>query len=301
MTFSDSRIVDALKKDWNPVWESVSPVREVTFDLGEGRNVTGTVGGEIAIYFCDDQGNVFDILPALQSPAATLKAMESAVAFYQKHDGKIRADAVAKHHRTRLRSTLEEIFKTHPERFTSPNEKGQLLPLDTENSKIESVEAQQAFPGTAANEAYRQKAINTALDQATYDMRLMVLSKVAMSTPSEGKITVVEPGGRGYYHWQVDQAFCGIVPDWASLINRVEYPKEEWPWVNFAPRQTVGEVEVLPNRAQIHPLSNIAWNTDLKQPKAWQRLLFEGILHQPIGGGKFKYDSESLEALSIIE
>ena len=49
----------------------------------------------------------------------------------------------------------------------------------------------------------------------------------------------------------------------------------------------------------VHPLGS--WTAELKQPSGWKRLLFEGILHQPLGGGKFKYDSESLQALSIIE
>ena len=71
-----------LMNDFIPVWESVAPVRTVTFDLGEGRKLKGSVSGEIAIYFCDTDGKVFDILPALQSPAATLVAMKEAKRFY---------------------------------------------------------------------------------------------------------------------------------------------------------------------------------------------------------------------------
>ena len=67
-----------LKDDFVPVWESVAEVKTVTFDLGEGRSFRGSISGEIAIYFCDVDGVVLDILPALQSPAATLQAMKEA-------------------------------------------------------------------------------------------------------------------------------------------------------------------------------------------------------------------------------
>ena len=86
MTFSDSRIVKLLSDDFIPVWEAVAPVREVTFDLGDGRSVSGAVGGEIVIYFCTPEGKVFDVLPALQSPAATRLAMKRALEFHKKNN-----------------------------------------------------------------------------------------------------------------------------------------------------------------------------------------------------------------------
>ena len=66
MTFSDNRVVRLLKEKFISVWTSVAPVQTATFDLGGGRSVKGTVGGEIALYFCRPDGKVFDILPALQ-------------------------------------------------------------------------------------------------------------------------------------------------------------------------------------------------------------------------------------------
>lgn len=87
MTFSDSHIVKLLQRDFIPVWESVAPVKTVIFDLGEGRSFKGSVSGEIAVYFCTPEGLLFDILPALQSPAATLAAMKGALEFYQTHQG----------------------------------------------------------------------------------------------------------------------------------------------------------------------------------------------------------------------
>lgn len=84
VTFSDSHIVDFVQQNFIPVWESVSEVTTVVYDLGEGREVRATMNGEIALYFCRPDGKVFDIVPALQSPKTTLEAMKRAIAFYQK-------------------------------------------------------------------------------------------------------------------------------------------------------------------------------------------------------------------------
>ncbi len=78
MTFSDRRIVEFVTKHFIPVWESVAPVSIATFELGDGRILKGTVGGEIAVFFCLPDGRTFDILPALQSPTVTLRAIEAA-------------------------------------------------------------------------------------------------------------------------------------------------------------------------------------------------------------------------------
>ena len=271
MTFSDSRIAEALTRDWIPVWESVSPVKEVTFDLGEGREVRGTVGGEIAIYFCDEKGKVFDILPALQSPAATLEAMQEALKFYKSQGGMIGQKAVRSYHLREMRSFLEtvEVPPASREDLYSPDlvtggiELGFSLSPEEEATveEMRRLPARRLFPETATGEADRENKISEAPDEATRDLRIMSESKAFANPRSEGKITIVEPGGRGYYRWQVRRAFCGIPPE--------------------------GSVR--------------EWDASLKSPKGWQRLLFEEILHQPLGGGKFKYDTESLEALSIIE
>ena len=84
MTFSDKRVVDLVSERMIPVWESVAPVSVATFDFGDGRSVKGTMGGEIAIYFCRPDGKVFDILPALHSPHVTYWAIKNALEFFDK-------------------------------------------------------------------------------------------------------------------------------------------------------------------------------------------------------------------------
>lgn len=83
MTFSDKRIVEFVTKHFVPVWESVAPVSTATFDLGDGRSLKGTVGGEIAIFFCFPDGRAFDVLPALQSPNVTFRAIQEAQGHYE--------------------------------------------------------------------------------------------------------------------------------------------------------------------------------------------------------------------------
>lgn len=127
MTFSDKRIVDLVNDRFIPVWESVSPVRTAVFDLGDGKSVKGTVGGEIAIYFCRPDGKVFDILPALQSPRVTLNAIRAAADFYAQTQAK--DDAVFALHRSRpsmfqippfpLPTSPTNIFSPYPDRATA--------------------------------------------------------------------------------------------------------------------------------------------------------------------------------------
>lgn len=62
-----------------PVWESVVPTKVATFHLGEGRTFRSTVGGEIATYFCRPDGIVYDLLPGLQSPETTRRAILEAI------------------------------------------------------------------------------------------------------------------------------------------------------------------------------------------------------------------------------
>ncbi len=305
MTFSDSRIVKLLQDEFIPVWESVSPVREVTFDLGEGRSVSGTVGGEIAIYFCTPEGYVFDILPALQSPVATKQAMEVAVAFYRSSKDTLKRIKIAEvdkshivnsqlfqydsspylpiveaWHRQRMGKQLLDIYKADPAAFeeriapalVEHPDSGLIIARLTDvvgNPIIDMrdpaiIKAEELYPQAKLGEEKRDKYISAAMDEATRDMRVMMLSKVAVAQPST-PITVVEPGGRGYFMWQIHRAFLGVNPN-----SNTTFP-------------------------------TTPWSKGLRKPSDWKEPLFVHILKQPLKGGKVTYDSESLEAISIIE
>lgn len=274
MTFSDTRIVEFINDNFIPVWESVSPVRTVTFELGEGRKVKGTISGEIALYFCTPQGEVFDILPALQSQVATLAAMKEALAFYQKNSaGPLDATVVQAYHRERMEGIAGEHFDAA------------LLdsPLPERLQKTES------------GAKLRDQRIGEAIDQATRDMRIMITSKTfempVFATRSvlggdhsnsvatidailHTPFVVIEPGGRDYYRWQVARRFL-----------------HSGAWAETTPIIDLGE-ENPPTAPPLRP----------RTPAGWQRELFIHILGQPLDRGQeVSYDSDSLEAIRIIQ
>ena len=233
-----------LNNDFTPVWESASPVRTVTFDLGEGRSLKGTVSGEIAIYFCTPAGKVFDILPALQSPAATLGAMTEALAFYKEQKGNPTPEAVIEYHRKRMMKAAGSHFDEDSPFFQR-----------LARSRLGIIE--------------RENAINEAVDAATKDMRYMVFSKT-FSTGTQD-ITVVEPGGKGYYLWELDRRFT----------NQGAWTTDE----NLSPIELLkqGRIEIA-----------------LKTPEEWKKEVFESVLQQKLEGGEVLYDSSSLKAIRII-
>jgi len=87
VTFSDKAIVDYVKKHFVPVWESVAPVRVTTFELGDGKTVTGINNGEIALYVCRPDGKVIHALPGLRSPQETLDFLVAARSLLESSGG----------------------------------------------------------------------------------------------------------------------------------------------------------------------------------------------------------------------
>ena len=177
MTFSDQKIVDLVNENFVALWESVAPVKVAIFDLGNGRKIRGTVGGEIALYFCRPDGKVFDILPALHSPAATRDAIENALAFYQ-----------------RTGATDEAIAEYH---------QAQLAYFDGEGLGVPTPEMFAHQEELAA----RQRTS----DPATADLSEMLFSKTAAIVDSE-PIVVVEPGGFHYYKRRVHDLLAYDTP-----------------------------------------------------------------------------------------
>ena len=171
MTFSDKRVVDLVSSRMIPVWESVAPVSVAVFNLGDGRKVKGTMGGEIALYFCRPDGKVFDILPALHSPHVTYWAIKNALEFYDKTGA---TDEAIKAHHTARR---EEMVKTG---------------------------AGEATP-EAARSLARRKGKDASSDGGTRALVEMTTSKTGIMSGPE-PVTVVEPGGLEMHKRAVHQA-----------------------------------------------------------------------------------------------
>lgn len=316
MTFSDSRISKFLQENFIVQWEAVSPVRVVKFDLGEGRSFSGTVNGEIALYFCDSNGKVFDILPALQSPTITLTRIKEANAFFTGHVGSLSKEMIkdelsslsAFSRRPMSDEEIEEKIKTfqkidpqseslynhfsydsgglhqfavnklHRDRLKKiAKERYQTLIAQGVQvvNNPEGIPARLIFPDTKKGEEKRDAYINAAVDDATRDLRTMIYSKVGPApthfndhTFANESLTVVEPGGLGYYQWQIDRAFFGAV----------DYSENEGGERPFT----------LPGDPLI-------------TPQDWKELVFTTIMKQELKGGVVEYNSESLDAIQIIE
>jgi hypothetical protein len=170
VTFSDKRVVDFVKDRFIPVWESVAPVSIAKFNLGDGRIVKGTMGGEIALYFCRPDGKVFDILPALHSPHVTYWAIRNALEFYD-----------------RTGATDEAIRTYHGRKFAEMvlSGKGDATP-----------EAERSIT--------KRRSKEKSSDGGTRALGEMTLSKSGWSEPEA--ITVVEPGGLELHKRDVHQA-----------------------------------------------------------------------------------------------
>ena len=272
-----------LKEDFVPVWESVAEVKTVTFNLGEGRSFRGSISGEIAIYFCDVDGVVMDILPALQSPAATLVAMKQAKILHTKvMEAKKHQASAAK--KPGFQTGRESVIAAFQKERMSKVAKDRFAVLAKTMGKEmlrkpESIPAGDLFPASKAGEKLRDDYIHGAVDKATRDMRTMMMSKTA--SPGQmaewqfvgEAMTVVEPGGRGYFRWKVGQAFFGV-----------------WP-KGYDPR-----------KKEKGNLGFRLWGVStLQTPDYWKKSLFEGILKQELKGGEVEYDSDSLQAISIFE
>ncbi|MBL8857555.1 MAG: hypothetical protein JNL28_03490 [Planctomycetes bacterium] len=57
-------------------WSSERPVPRVTIDMGDGRRIETTLGGNSAHYVLDAEGRPIDVLPGLYSPVAFIRALQ---------------------------------------------------------------------------------------------------------------------------------------------------------------------------------------------------------------------------------
>ena len=68
MTLSDPEVIRLLSSEVIPVWESVGSVPKVTIELGNGRTLQRTLGGNIVTYILSSDGDVYDAYPGVYSP-----------------------------------------------------------------------------------------------------------------------------------------------------------------------------------------------------------------------------------------
>ncbi len=178
-------MVKIINENFVPAWESVAPVSVAVFDLGDGRTVRGTMGGEIALYFCRPDGKVFDIFPALHSPHATYWAIQDALSFYRETGATDRA-----------------INQRHAAKFERMLAMKQGL-------------ATPAIERAKLDERMKQKS-----DAGTRALGVMAYSKSGISAPEP--VVVIEPGGLDYYKRRVHEVLSTSKPrtpqEWKEQI-----------------------------------------------------------------------------------
>ncbi len=101
MLFSNDSVAACLNDQFECSWESVRPVVRCEIDFGDGRKLTRTLNGNVAIYLCTHRGEVFDVIPGLIEPEALLARLKVAVGFdaaLAALPASARAEAVRRYH-----------------------------------------------------------------------------------------------------------------------------------------------------------------------------------------------------------
>ncbi len=81
MTLSDPEVIKLLSTEVIPVWESVGPVPKVTIELGNGRKLERTLGGNIITYIVSADGAVYDAYPGVYTPWDYLTEIQKTLNF----------------------------------------------------------------------------------------------------------------------------------------------------------------------------------------------------------------------------
>ena len=187
VTFSHKDVIELISKNFVPVWESVAPVRVAIFDLGDGKEVRGTVGGEIVLYFCRPDGKVFDMIPALQTPHVTYWGIKNALEFYNRTKA---TDKALKDYHGFLAKEMERLGQG-----------------DT-NDRLERTKKY-------------LKLRELSWDPGSHDIGRMVGNKSGTHSGGEA-ITIFQPGGLDFYRRQIHGLMTGAAPqtpeEWKQTI-----------------------------------------------------------------------------------
>jgi hypothetical protein len=76
--FSHPELAAYMSERFECAWESVRPVPRVTIDFGDGRTLERTLHGNIVTYFCNAQGQVYDLVPGLVDTREYQRRLEQA-------------------------------------------------------------------------------------------------------------------------------------------------------------------------------------------------------------------------------
>jgi hypothetical protein len=79
VTLSNVEVIKFLSNEVVPYWESIGPVPKVTIELGDGRVIKRTLGGNVVTYLLSSTGDVYDALPGVYTPEAYLSELNKTI------------------------------------------------------------------------------------------------------------------------------------------------------------------------------------------------------------------------------
>jgi hypothetical protein len=100
--FSNETIAQLINDQFEPVWESVRPVPQVTVDFGNGTIVKRTLHGNVATYACTASGRVIDVLPGIYEPESYGHALKQMTELHHRDRINGRSNPISIFHRQRL-------------------------------------------------------------------------------------------------------------------------------------------------------------------------------------------------------
>lgn len=173
VTLSNPEVIKFLTNEVVPYWESVGPVPKVTIELGDGRVIKRTLGGNIVTYLLSSSGEVYDAFPGIYTPETYLSEIRKTMGALDSH-----SDILAWH-----RQELAVAAKTEETRITMSKavvESPLLKALGGSEPSNQPKDTTTAFQNyTARLQDISKRAASVS------ELRSSVLSNVSSNDPDE--------------------------------------------------------------------------------------------------------------------
>lgn len=194
MTLSDPEVIKLLSEDVVPCWESVGPVPKVTIELGNGRVLKRTLGGNIVTYLLSSQGQVYDAFPGVYMPWDYLGEIRKTLELIRQIKPDSEAEEVLSWHRKELARTIQS-----EERRTTLSKAFVESPLlkSLSGRKFPKAGTVQAENPSTAFQTYTAELQDISKKAATVDeLRSSLLHDLQLNDPKEVGRAAVEIDSR---------------------------------------------------------------------------------------------------------
>jgi len=301
VTFSDSGVVELLKKEFVICWQSVCDVRRVEFDLGNGRKSLGILNGELAVHVCDTEGKSFKIIPGLRSPVEMADKLTKSVEIFKNRASFKTAEEWESHiitlHKAKHAAPIT-LSKPIPFNYSFPNQINQPT-RDLTAISSKGMLLTEAIDLTALSNPTEKAKNNQKHDFGSFLAKSVVTTRFVEVEQFENLLQLPENNIAAFNNLRTQKvpnptvelremvgksstrSSLRNIPTSTSVIvnpgNTPDYDKG----VSFAFQGTL----------PINYASSAPWSSKLKTPAEWTKVLFEGIMKQKMQGGSVKYES----------